>query len=65
MNDLRFSGSPAGLHVLGGDDRALDDQQVDAGGERRAGASAQRVLRRDADGDGTRAGAADLLDPLR
>jgi hypothetical protein len=36
-----------GGHVLGGDDRALDDQQVDPGGEHRR-APAGGVLRRDA-----------------
>ena len=30
MNDFRFSAVAVGLHVLGGDDGALDDQQLDS-----------------------------------
>ena len=50
MNSLRFSGSSVGGHVLGRDERALDDQEVHAGVEDHRG-ERERVLRRDPHGD--------------
>ena len=57
MNVLRFSpgtssgvGASVGGDVLGGDDRALDDEQVDALGEHVRG-ELGGVLRRKPDGD--------------
>ena len=57
MNSLRFSGSRVGRHVLGRDDRALDDEDVEAGLERRLVVPAHALRR-----EGRRRNHAVLLD---